>query len=63
MNNVELIVEQLDFNLIAVGNYPTDTVTELLTKLSEIVWDTDDQDITDTYYQYVEAFDLIGQFH
>ena len=63
MNNVELIVEQLDFNLTAVGNYPTTTVTELLTKLSEIVWETDDQDITDTYFQYIEAFDLIGQFH
>ena len=63
MNNAQLIIEKLNFELTAVGNYPTTTVTELLTKLSEIVWDTDDQDITDTYYQYIETFDLIGQFH
>lgn len=63
MNHAQLIIEKLNFELTTRGNYPTNTVTELLTKLSEIVWDTDDQEITDTYYQYIETFDLIGQFH
>ncbi len=62
MLNVNKIIEEL-YTHEVLGNYPTDVVRELLSQLSDIVWDTDDQEIIDTYYQYLETFDLVGQYH
>tara|TARA_A100001015_G_scaffold238066_1_gene270890 strand:+ start:782 stop:970 length:189 start_codon:yes stop_codon:yes gene_type:complete len=62
MLNVNKIIEELNVHEV-LGNYPTDVVRELLSQLSDIVWDTDDQEIIDTYYQYLETFDLVGQYH
>ena len=38
-DTAELIVEKLNFELTAVGNYPTDKVVHLIRQLGEFVWD------------------------
>mgnify|MGYP003647755249 CR=1 FL=1 len=57
MNN-ELLVEKLNFELTAVGNYPTDKVVHLMRQLAEAVWDLDDN-----HYLFAEDFSLSGEFY
>jgi hypothetical protein len=64
MKNAELIVEKLNFELTAVGNYPTDKVVHLMRQLEEAVWDLDDNHwLVEAYHLFTEDFSLAGEFY
>jgi hypothetical protein len=63
MNN-ELLVEKLNFELTAVGSYPTDKVVHLMRQLAEAVWDLDDDHyLVEAYHLFAEDFSLAGELY
>jgi len=63
-DTAELIVEKLNFELTAVGNYPTDKVVRLIRQLGEFVWDLPDNDwLVEAHFLYCQDFDLMGELY
>lgn len=63
-DQAETIVEDLNFELTCHGNYPTDTVIDMMRKLGEFVWDLDDDDwLTEAHFLFCQDFDLMGELY